>query len=161
MESNPRTREPRSSFFSCYRTSSSPVLPEDMSEMNSVLDTCEESDLMEMVENGAKIMKSGKYQLSFTSLMKSTGFVPITVEIRRIRSSEDKKMIGTNTVNLSSKQGQPEVGLSSSIFMMEELQRDDILEITQSSSNGSSFLRSSDWNLLRLEGHLASKTGKN
>ena len=120
MESNPRTCEPRSTFFSCYRTSSSPVLPDDMSEMNSVLDTCEESDLMEMVENGAKIMKSGKYQLSFTSLMKSTGFVPITVEIRRIRSSEEKKIIGTNTVNLSSKQGQPEVGLLSSMIMMEE-----------------------------------------
>ena len=132
-----------------------------MSDMNSVFDTCEKTELMEMVENGAKIKRSGKFRLSFTALMKSTGFVPITVQIRRIRATGENKLLGTNTVNLSSKQGQPEAGLSSSIFMMEELEKDDILEITQSSSNGSSFLRSSDWNLLRLEGHLAGKTGKN
>ena len=160
-QSGPRTREPRKSYFSCYRTHSSPVVSYDMSEMNAVFDTCEETDLMEMMENGAKIKKSGKYQLSFTALMKSTGYVPITVNIRRLRSSEEQKLIGTNMVNLSSKQGKPEVGLSSSVFMMEELEEDDILEITQSTSNGSSFLRSSDWNLLRLEGHLAGQTGKN
>ena len=160
-QSGPRTREPRKSYFSCYRTHSSPVVSYDMSEMNAVFDTCEETDLMEMMENGAKIKKSGKYQLSFTALMKSTGYVPITVNIRRLRSSEEQKLIGTNMVNLSSKQGKPEVGLSSSVFMMEELEEDDILEITQSTSNGSSFLRSSDWNLLRLEGHRAGQTGKN
>ena len=132
-----------------------------MSEMNSVFDTCEESELMKMVENGAKIMKSGKYQLSFTSLMKSTSDVPIKVEIRRIRDTKENKMIGMTAVNLAAEQGQPEIGLSSSLLMMEDLQENDILEIIQSSSNGSSFLRSSDWNLLRLEGHLASQTGKN
>ena len=88
--SDPRTREPRSSFFSCYRTKSSPVFSHEMFNMNSVFDTCEEdSELVSMIDSGAKILKGGHYKLSFTALMKSTGSVPLKVEIVRRRGLEE------------------------------------------------------------------------
>ena len=155
-------REPKSSYFSCYRTDSRPVLADDMNALNEVFDTCEETDLLEMLQDGAKILKSGKYQLSFTALMKSTGSNPLTVELTRVRPADGRakeKLIGRRSVDFRSRQGYPEVGLSASIFMMEELEENDMIKIVQTTSNGSSFLRSSDWNLLRLEGHLAGRTG--
>ena len=51
------------------------------------------------------------------------------------------------------------LGLSTSLDMLEDLTEDDLIQIKQTGSGEESFLRSSDWRLLRLEGHKTDQTG--
>ena len=45
--------------------------------------------------------------------------------------------------------------------MLENLQKDDFIDIKQLDSGNGSYLRSSDWNLVRLEGHVMENSGLN
>lgn len=76
--------------------------------------------------------------------------------IQRLRG-EEKKTIGQSNVNIGTTQGVPELGISTSIFMTESLEEGDIIGIEVLGNN--SFLRSSEWNLLRLEGHMVEDEG--
>ena len=105
-------------------------------------------------------MSSGKYRLTFTGLMKSTSNSPINIEIRRIRD-EDVKVIGRTGATIQADQGTPQLGISSTVDMLENLMKDDFIDIKQLDSGNSSYLRSSDWNLVRLEGHVIGNNGLN
>ena len=123
-----------------------------------MFDICEETTLIKVAGNGVKVMTKGKYRLTFTALMKSTSKSPINVEIQRVRNGSIK-IIGLTGVNMQAKQGNPHLGISTTIDMIEDLQKDDLIEIKQTDTGNSSYLRSSEWNLLRLEGHMINSPG--
>ena len=153
--------EYESMYFSCYRTSTEPLMVLDMEEGETkMFDTCQRSYLIENLPNGLKILKTGKYRFTFTVLMKSTSQSSINLEILRKRCNT-VKVIGFTGASIGAEQGEPQLGISTSVDMLEMLMENDIIEIKQSSSGNSSYLRSSDWNLVRLEGHLIDQDGLN
>ena len=154
-----KNSERKTPYFSCYRKSSEPVHACSIST-SQLFDFCEDSDLIQNYEKGIKIMVSGKYRLTFTGLMKSTSKSPINIEIRRVRD-EDVKVIGRTGAKIQADQGTPQLGISSTVDMLENLMKDDLIDIRQLDSGNSSYLRSSDWNLVRLEGHVMENSGLN
>ena len=134
---------------------------QDMEKENTkMFDTCQRSYLIENLPNGIRILKTAKYRFTFTGLMKSTSQSSINVEIVR-RRCNNEKVIGFTGASIEAEQGEPQLGISTSVDMLEMLMENDIIEIKQSSSGNNSYLRSSDWNLIRLEGHLIDQDGLN
>ena len=91
--------------------------------------------------------------MTFTVLMKATSTSPVMIEIMRLRDGV-LDSLGLTGVRIETLRGQPQLGLSSSLDMLEDLRQGDLLQITQTEAGPESLLRSSSWRLLRLEGHL-------
>ena len=93
-----------------------------------------------------------------TALMKATSNSPIMTEITRLRGGVSESL-GVSGIMIDAAQGEPELGLSTSLDMLEDLVEGDLIQIKQTEAGDGSFLRSSDWRLLRLEGHRTDQTG--
>ena len=90
--------------------------------------------------------------MTFTALMKANTNSPIMIELTRLRGGVNKSL-GVSGIMIDAVQGEPELGLSTSLDMLEDLMEGDLIQIKQTAAGDGSFLRSSDWRLLRLEGH--------
>jgi len=114
-----------------------------------MFDTCDNSDIMQMKGNSLEIQTSGRFRLSLTALIKSGGNDPFTVMVKR-----NGKSIGEAKLELGISGMSPEIGLSTTVVLLQELERGDKLSIDTDSPSGRSYLRSSGWNLVRLAGDL-------
>ena len=142
-----------SRHFSCQRSS-----PDILSKDEKDIFQCDESALVSDEPEGIKFHQNGVYRITFTGLLKSASNSSIEVLIQRVRGLE-KKIIGQSKITMEMFQGEPDLGLSTSIFMVEKLEMGDIIGIEQVVLGNNSFLRSSEWKLLRLEGHLIEEEG--
>ena len=129
-----------------------------MSDTADIFDVCNDQDLIEMTRDGILVKTGGRYRMTFTALMKATSTSPMMVEITRVRDGLTKTL-GLTGLRIDTLQGQPQLGLSSSLDMLEELEENDLIEIKQIESGEESFLRSSAWRLLRLDGHITTDWG--
>ena len=145
-------------YFSCYRKNTLPVLAADMTNAANIFDVCNDQRLMKQTENGMLVLTAGRYRMTLTALMKATSNSPIMIEIARLRGGLTESL-GVSGIMIEAAQGEPELGLSTSLDMLEDLLEGDLIQIKQTEAGGGSFLRSSDWRLLRLEGHRTDQTG--
>ena len=137
-------------YFSCYRTNSEIV------QETQMFDECE--GVASVEEEGIKIFSSGRFRITFTGLLKTSTNNSILVEIHQTRNN-DSKLLGSSELKFSALQGEPEIGLSTSIDIIEFIETGDFIEVSQKVSDSDSFLRSSEWKLLRVEGHLIDTEG--
>ena len=132
----------------------------EVGDLSSVLDTCLPSSLLQPGHT-LTIARSGTYTLTFTSLMKAVSGAPLSVSVWRARENTSRLLLGSTGLQLNTSSDiTQEVGLSSSLVVQTSLLAGDRLELSLDTANPSTtFLRSSDWKLVRLEGHL-SQPGK-
>ena len=107
-----------------------PVMASISPDTEKLFDICDESNLVKNTDNGLKVSQSGNYRMTFTGLLKSTGSSPIKIEIMRVRQSVSI-VIGTTEISITAKLGEPELGLSTAVDMLEPLEEDDQIEIIQ------------------------------
>ena len=107
-----------------------PVMASIAPDDNKLFDLCDESNLVQSTEKGLKVSQTGNYRMTFTGLLKSTSSSPIKIEIMRVRQSVSI-VIGTTEISIVAKLGEPELGISTAVDMLEQLEEDDQIEIIQ------------------------------
>ena len=107
-----------------------PVMASIPPDDHKLFDLCDESNLVQSTEKGLKVSQTGNYRMTFTGLLKSTGSSPIKIEIMRVRQSVSI-VIGTTEISIVAKLGEPELGISTAVDMLEQLEEDDQIEIIQ------------------------------
>jgi len=134
-------------FFSCVRSSSGPIDTNLFTNFGRLFDSCAESKIAKKTESGLMVNTSGKYRLSLSALVKI-----LSSDLFQLMLERNGKPIGETRVQLEG--GKQDVGLSTTIVTLADLQKGDRITLNTVSKSDRNYLRSSKWNLLRLQGDL-------